>query len=162
MGLLLCKWWMTLWLTALHPFYASVTEIAHNAAKKELLVSCRIFTDDLENALKAANKSPVDLSHPRSRRQAEGYIAAYLSQHLVITVNGRQVALHFTGYKIEEDAVWSFLEATQVPVPGTLEVKNNILFEMHASQMNMIHAMAGGVQKSAKLDNPEEVVVMRF
>ena len=162
MGLLLCKWWMTLWLTALHPFYASVTEISHNAATKKLQVSCHIFTDDLENALKAANKTPVDITQAANRRQAEGYIASYLSQHLTITVNGKQVPLHFTGYKIEEDAVWSFLEAEQVPVPNTMQVKNNLLYEMHAAQMNMIHVLVGGERKSAKLDNPKDKVVMKF
>ncbi|WP_142686206.1 DUF6702 family protein [Chitinophaga polysaccharea] len=162
MGLLLCKWWMALWLTAMHPFYASVTEISHDAGKKELQVSCRIFTDDLENTLKAQYKAPLDLTHPANRKQAEGYVAAYLSQHLVITLDGKNIPLHFIGYRIEEDAVWSFLEAENIPAPKKVQVKNNLLYERHPSQTNMVHVLVGGERKSTKLDNPEDMVVMGF
>ncbi|NLU95032.1 DUF6702 family protein [Chitinophaga sp. Ak27] len=162
MGLLFCKWWMTLWLTAVHPFYASVTEISHNAAKKELQVSCRIFADDLENTLKAEYKTSFDITHPANRPQVEGYIAGYLSRHLIITLDGKTVPLHFIGYKIEEDAVWSFLEAENVPAPKQVQVKNNLLYERHPAQTNMIHVMVGGERKSTKLDNPKDIAVMGF
>ncbi|MGO4288659.1 DUF6702 family protein [Chitinophaga sp. RAB17] len=162
MGLLLCKWWMTLWLTALHPFYASVTEISHNADKKELQVSCRIFADDLENTLKAQYKTSFDITHPANRKQVEGYIAAYLAQHLAVTLDGKNIPLRFIGYKIEEDAVWSFLEAENVPVPKKVQVKNDLLYERHATQTNMIHVLVQGERKSVKLDNPKDVAVMGF
>ena len=35
----------------LHPFYVSVTEINHNAADKTLEISCKMFTEDLEEIL---------------------------------------------------------------------------------------------------------------
>ncbi|PSL47622.1 hypothetical protein CLV51_102479 [Chitinophaga niastensis] len=162
MGLLLCKWWMTVWLTALHPFYASVTEITHNAGKKELEVSCRIFADDLENTLKAQNKTSFDITHPANRKQVEGYIAAYLSQHLAIAADGKNIPLHFIGYKIEEDAVWSFLEAENVPTPKKIQVKNDILYAQHPTQTNMIHVMVNGERKSTKLDNPKAECVVEF
>ena len=153
---------MTLWLTALHPFYASVTEISHNATTKKLQVSCHIFTDDLENALKAANKTPVDITQAANRRQAEGYIASYLSQHLTITVNGKQVPLHFTGYKIEEDAAWCFLEATGVPAIKKLDVQNDILYSEHDTQSHMIHAIVQDKRQSTKIDNPKSAASFSF
>ncbi|MEC5146735.1 DUF6702 domain-containing protein [Chitinophaga sp. 180180018-2] len=162
MGVLLCKWWMILCMAAVHPFYASVTEIAHDAGKKELQVSCRIFADDLENTLKAQNKTSFDITRPANRKQVEGYIAAYLSQHLVITMDGKAVPLHFIGYKVEEDAVWSFLEAENVPVPQKVQIKDNLLYERHPTQINMIHVLVGGVRKSTKLDNPKELAVLDF
>ncbi|MFY0253899.1 DUF6702 family protein [Chitinophaga sp. 30R24] len=162
MGLLLCKWWMTLWLTALHPFYVSVTEISHNATQKELQVSCRIFTDDLESTLKTAYKTNIDLTHPANRRQVEDFLADYLSKHLTITLDGKNTPLHFIGYKIEEDAVWSFLEAEKVAAPRKVQVKNDLLYERHPTQTNMIHVMVNGVRKSTKLDNPETTALIVF
>lgn len=162
MGLLLCKWWITLWMAALHPFYASVTEIAHNANKKELQVSCRIFADDLENTLKAQYKTSFDITRPANRKQVEGYIAEYLSQHLTITLDGKNVPLHFIGYKIEEDAVWSFLEAENIPTPKQVQVRDNLLYERHPTQTNMVHVLVGGERKSAKLDNPKDLAVLGF
>lgn len=162
MGVLLCKWWMTLWLTALHPFYVSVTEIAHDGSKQELQVTCRIFTDDLENTLKAQFKTSFDITKPANRKQVEGYIATYLSQHLTLRLDGKPVTLHFLGYKVEEDAVWSFLEAENIPAPKTVEVKNDLLYERHASQINMIHVMVNGQRKSSKLDNPASLATFKF
>ncbi|WP_143307890.1 DUF6702 family protein [Chitinophaga vietnamensis] len=162
MGLLLCKWWLTVWLTAMHPFYASVTEITHNAAKNELEVSCRIFTDDLENTLKAQFKTSFDIAHPANRRQVEDFIATYLSQHLIIKADGKAVSLHLIGYKIEEDAVWSFLQADNIPAPKKVEVRNDVLYAQHASQINMIHVIVGGKRQSIKLDNPKADAVMNF
>ena len=34
-----------------HPFHVSVIEINHNAADKNLEISCKIFTDDFEKIM---------------------------------------------------------------------------------------------------------------
>jgi hypothetical protein len=43
-----------------------------------------------------------------------------------------------------------------------VQVKNNLLYERHATQTNMVHVLVGGERKSTKLDNPKEVAVMGF
>ena len=53
--------------TERHPFYISVTEVAHNAKEKSLEVSCKIFADDMEAALSQQYKMQVDLA---SEKQA--------------------------------------------------------------------------------------------
>ncbi|MBV7531895.1 DUF6702 family protein [Chitinophaga sp. sic0106] len=161
MGLLLCKWWVGIVL-AMHPFYASVTEITHNAAHQELEVSTRIFTDDLEKTLKKQFKTSFDIIKPANRKQVEGFIAAYLQQHLSVKVDGKPVALKFIGYKIEEDAVWSFLEVGHVAAPKKVEVRNDVLYEQHATQTNMVHVIVGGKRQSYKLDNPQATAVFGF
>ena len=108
------------WSALLHPFYVSVTEIRHNAAQKELEVSCRIFADDLENALKAQYKTSFDIMHPADRKAVDGLITDYLSKHLRITVNGKPVALRYLGYQIEEEAAWCFLEARDITTVKTV------------------------------------------
>ncbi|WP_298738212.1 DUF6702 family protein [uncultured Chitinophaga sp.] len=145
-----------MWIALVHPFYVSVTEIRHNAAGQELEVSCRIFADDLEAALKAANKTSVDIIHPANRKTVEGFINNYLQQHLHITVDGKPVTLKFLGYQIEEEAAWCFLEAKQVPSVKKLRVTNDILYSQHESQINMMHVIVKEERKSTKLDNPEK------
>nr|WP_223152026.1 DUF6702 family protein [Chitinophaga qingshengii] len=149
-------------MALLHPFYVSVTEVTHNAAKKELEVSCRIFADDLENTLKAQYQTSFDIIKPANRQQVEGFIADYLSKHLQLTLDGKKIPLHFLGYKIEEDAVWSFLSAENVPAPKKVGIFNDLLYQQHASQINMIHVMVGGQRKSTKLDNPKAGAVLEF
>ena len=145
-----------MWFTLVHPFYVSVTEIRHNAAQQELEVSCRIFADDLEAALRTANKTNVDIMHPANRKAVDGFINSYLQQHLHITVDGKPVVLKYLGYQIEEEAAWCFLEAKQVPSVKKVHITNDILYSQHESQINMMHVIVKEERKSTKLDNPEK------
>ncbi|UPK71482.1 DUF6702 family protein [Chitinophaga filiformis] len=153
MGVLLFKWLLTA-LTVLHPFYVSVTEITHNKSKNELQVSCRIFADDLENAIKKQYKAPLDIVHPANQALTDSLIAAYLARHLLVTTDGKPVRLQYLGYKIEEEAAWCFLAAEKIPAFKRVHVRNNILYDEHPNQINMIHVIRNEVRKSTKLDNP--------
>lgn len=157
MGLLLCKW-----LFFLHPFYLSVTEIRHNAAHKSLEISCRIFSDDLENTLKKQSKTTFDIIKPQNRVMVDTLIARYIRQHLQISVDGHVVAPRYLGYKIEEDAAWCFLEASGVSQVKKLELKDDILYEAHESQSHMIHVIVNDQRKSTKIDNPKSVASFVF
>lgn len=150
MGLLLCKW-----LFFLHPFYLSVTEIRHNPAHKSLEISCRIFADDLENALKKQSNTTFDIIQPQNRVMVDTLIARYIRQHLQINVDGRMVAPRYLGYKIEEDAAWCFLEVAGVARVKKLELKDDILYEAHETQSHMIHVIVNDKRQSTKLDNPK-------
>ena len=151
-----------MWFTLVHPFYVSVTEIRHNAAQQELEVSCRIFADDLEAALRAANKTTVDIMHPANRKAVDGFINNYLQQHLHIMVDGKPVTLKYLGYQIEEEAAWCFLEAKQVPSVKKVHITNDILYSQHESQINMMHVIVKEERKSTKLDNPEKEADFEF
>jgi hypothetical protein len=131
-----------------------VTEIKHDAATNELQISSRIFADDLENVLKKQSRQAVDIIHPTNRPQTDSLIAAYVSKHLVITVDGKAVKLHYIGYKIEEEAAWCFLEAENIKPFKQVHVKDDILYSEHPNQINMIHVILHDERKSTKLDNP--------
>jgi hypothetical protein len=155
MGLLLCKWFFPVWMSAVHPFYLSVTEIRHNASHKSLEISCRIFADDLESTLKKQSHTTFDIIKPQNRVMVDSLISRYIQQHLQIKIDGKTLAPRYLGYKIEEDAVWCFLESTGVPVVKKIDLTDNILYEAHESQSHMIHVIVNDKRQSTKLDNPK-------
>jgi hypothetical protein len=155
MGLLLCKWFLPLWMSAVHPFYMSVTEIRYNAPRKTLEISCRIFSDDLENALKKQYKTSFDIIRPANRTAVDSMIAQYIRGHLHIKTDGKPVSLQYLGYRIEEDATWCFLEITGVPGLQRLDLQNDILYKEHSTQSHMIHAIVNDKRQSTKIDNPK-------
>jgi hypothetical protein len=157
-GILLFKWLFIV----LHPFYVSVTEIKHDAATNELQISSRIFADDLENVLKKQSRQAVDITHPSNRAQTDSLIAAYISKHLLITVDGKAVKLHYIGYKIEEEAAWCFLEAENIKPFKQVHIKDDILYSEHPNQINMIHVILHDERKSTKLDNPNATADIVF
>ncbi len=150
------------WLNIFHPFYVSVTEIMHNKTTGNVQVSVRIFFDDFEKALDHKYNKKVNILKPADRAEVEGLISAYIKDHLKVKADGKILDLNFQGYEIEEDAAWCYFETSKVNSIKELNVENDILFERHSSQSNMIHAIVGGKRKSAKLDNPKKDAVFTY
>jgi len=137
-----------------HPFYVSVTEIRSDATKGSFQVSCRMFTDDLQDALYRKYGFKAELARPQGA-DADGQLAQYIQERLQITVQGKPVALQWVGYEIEEEATWCYWEAAAFPGTGTIEVQNRLLYDYLTGQTNLIHVYRNGVRSSSKLDYPD-------
>lgn len=162
MATMLHYWLLAGWLNLLHPFFVSVTEITHNSKDKSLELSCRIFTDDFEKTLSATYKTKVDILHPKDKKQTDQMVFDYISKHLRIKVDGKPVTLSFVGYQQEEEAIWSYLEVKNVGSFKTIEITNDLLFETHEEQMNIVHVIKNGERKSRELRNPDSNLKFEF
>ncbi|SHF11079.1 DUF6702 family protein [Pedobacter caeni] len=145
-----------------HPFYVSVTEITQNSKTKAVQVSVRIFFDDFEKALDHQYKTKVNILKPVDRKKVDQLIADYVQKHLQVKANQKSLVLKYIGYEIEEDAAWCYFETAPVAAIKTFDINNNILFEEHESQSNMVHVTVNGSRKSTKLDNPKSQARMSF
>ena len=148
--------------TAVHPFYVSVTEINHNAADKNLEISCKIFTDDLETAINKTFNSRVDLFNPKNKAEADRLIFDYISRHLQIKLDGRLQKLQFVGFERESEAIWSYLQVSNTAAPKKAEISMSLLYESFAEQINLVHMTVNGSRKSTKLNNPDSAVKFDF
>ncbi|MEO8149583.1 MAG: DUF6702 family protein [Bacteroidia bacterium] len=145
-----------------HPFYMSVTEINHNAKTKSIEVSCHIFTDDLEKDFKIQYNKSIDLTHPTDKALADKYVSDYLKEKLKITIDGKIITLHYLGYEINEDAVWSYFECENIATIKNVKVYDAILFDKIEEQANLVHITVNGKRQSFKLDNPKADAVFSF
>ena len=137
-----------------HPLYVSVIEIDHNPKTKELEVSVRIFTDDFENTLKKYSSAHIDLTHPSNKALMDKLVSDYLQKHLQIKVENRPTVMHYLGFQVQQESVWSFFEIPNIPSVKKMDVTTNVLFDYQDKQMNIIHAKVNDVERSYKLDNP--------
>ena len=149
-------------MSAVHPFYLSVTEIRYNGPRQALEVSCRIFADDLENALKKYNHTTLDIIKPKDRTAVDSMLSRYIRQHLQIRADWKNLSLNYLGYRIEDDAAWCFLEAPALKALRQLDLQNDILYAEHETQSHMIHAIVQDKRQSTKLDNPKKEASFRF
>ena len=140
----------------LHPYYISVTEIRADSKQHTMNISCRMFTDDLQNALYKIHHCKADLEKGES--QCDEALGKYISDHLQILIGGKPIALKFIGYEIEEEATWCYLEVAFSYSGETVEVHNRLLYDFLPEQTNMVHFYRDGQRKSFKLVNPEEKV----
>lgn len=153
------------WLgfSSFHPFYISTTEINFNKATKSVEITCRMFTDNLEDALEKTYNKKIDLLHPKNKKELELLVLQYIQNNLKIKINGTQKTISIIGYEKEEDAVWTYLEIKEDIQPQQIEIENTLLYVFFPQQMNMIHVMIDGASRqSSKLINPDKKLNFKF
>ena len=140
---------------ALHAYHASITELRYNAAKQQLELATKVFTDDFEKGLSEGRPAHVDL---QTAGPAGTIIAAeYLRRTLVLkTTAGAPLPLQFLGMQPEKDSYWLY---SKVAVAGNVtgvQIRDAVLLDAFADQMNIVNAEAGGKKLSALLRQGHE------
>lgn len=156
------KWLMIGLLGLFHPFFVSVTEINHNAKEKVLEISCKLFLDDTEKALKKQLNTAVELTSPKDPKKAQQQISDYVKKHLSVKIDGKPVILEFVGYEVEGASLWSYFQVKNIASVQKIEVSNNLLYEMYDSQISIVHAQVGNNKKSTRVTNPETNMLFEF
>jgi SpoU rRNA methylase family enzyme len=154
LGLLLGACFLFLGSFTKHPFYMSVTEIEYRPAQKELQIACKIFMDDLEDALKAETKKAIKLGDDKLKAAHQQLINQYLQQHLKLVIDGKPVAYEMIGFEKEQEAVWNYLVVKNVAPFKTATVQNDVLYQLRDGQINIIHFKVNGNTQSYRLNAP--------
>ena len=154
----------TLCLTAFsfHPYYMSVTEFTYNAAEKEVQVSCKIFTDDLEGALKQSLKRKIDILNASAKTENEQLLNTYVQEHLKLQLDGKAVPMHMIGFEQEGEAVWIYLVTKNTGPFKTAMIFNDILYNYKEEQINIVHFKNANERKSHRFNYPEKHVTLTW
>lgn len=138
----------------LHKFYVSTTAMEYVPEKKSLQIISKIFIDDLEDVLQARYDKNVSLATSKERPQDETYLKEYVMKKMKIWLDGEEVTLNYIGRKYEVDLVKVFLEVSPIEAFETLEMENNLLFDLTNEQQNIVHLKYVRNRKSMIM-NPE-------
>ena len=133
---------------ALHAYHSTITELRYNAAKKQLELSVKVFTDDFEKALSQGQPTHVNLTEagPRPLVLASAYLARTLQ---VSTTAGAPLQLQVLGMQAENDGYWFYCK---VPLPGPVsgvKLRQAALLDAFSDQMNIVNIEANGQKQSA-------------
>ncbi len=140
----------------IHPFHVSVTEIRLDESQKLVNVSCKMFTDDLQDALVRLYQHRANLGTKQEKDAV--FIGRYISERLQVTLANQPITWRLVGYEIEEEAVWCYLDAEPINLSGQVQVKNTLLYDFLPDQTNLIHFFKNGHRTSHKLVNPHDFV----
>ncbi|HEY0432582.1 MAG TPA: DUF6702 family protein [Chitinophagaceae bacterium] len=138
-----------------HPYYISVVEINHNSGEKTLEISVKIFTNDFETTLEKNYKTKVDLASAPDHAAMDKLIADYVRKHLSIKSGGQSLNLSYVGFEKEDEAVYSYFQASNVASVKTIDIVDSILHDFSDQQINIVHCVVGGKRQSTKLDYPK-------
>ena len=144
------------------PFYLSVTDIKYNDKNKSLEVACKMFTNDIEDALKRTTKTSVDLLHPKDKKETEKILFDYISKRLILNLNGKIQTLKYIGYEKEEDVIWTYMEIEKCEKPKQLNITTSLLYDFLKEQINLVSMEVGGKKQSSKVSNPEKEIKLKI
>ena len=148
----------------LHPIHISTLEIEHNAADKNLEITCKIFWDDFETALTKINSKNkrVDLTNEKNLVENNLLISAYITSHLSLLVDGKPVAINFVGFEKEDIVIFSYLEVPGINTLKKISITNSLMHDMFDDQVEIIHVVVNGNRKSTKLEFPAKFSEFSF
>ncbi|WP_129715328.1 DUF6702 family protein [Pedobacter sp. SYP-B3415] len=145
-----------------HPLHVSTTEVSLNSREKSLEILVRVFTDDFENILARKYSRKTDLSSAAMHRQMDELIKRYVDENLRLSADGKPLRLNYIGFETDHEAVIAYFEVPGITALKKLETRNSILYDLFDDQLNIIHVLAGGTRKSAKLLFPDKQLVTVF
>jgi hypothetical protein len=145
-----------------HPFYICVTDIKHDAKQHSLNISIKLFTNDIENALKKTTAKHIDLLNPKNKPEMEVELFNYIKKRFTLNSNQKPITLNFIGYEKEDDVIWVYLEVKKIHQPKTLKINTTLLYDYLPQQTNIVHAEINGIKKSSKVTNPDSIIDFNF
>lgn len=145
-----------------HPYYVSVTEVEYKPGTGEIEIACKIFTDDLELALRQSFQEQVDLYNQGQKTKNERLLQQYFEKHLGVTGNNKPLKFSLLGSEIQEEACWSYLLIKNVPKLKSLTVFNDLLYHSRKDQINIIHFRVKEHRQSHRLAYPDHTYTYRW
>lgn len=119
-----------------HAFHTSIAEVKYNPKADSYEISLRVFTDDLETALAAANHlKEVKSDDPHT----DALVNVYVRKHFA-WVKGKEVLpLVYIGNEQELDATWIYLELPNASQTNDFNLLNNLFMELFEDQSNIVN-----------------------
>ena len=131
-----------------HPLYVSMTDMDIDTQKGSIVLSIRIFTDDLETILH--NKYNVDgwIGTPKEHRDSRRLLGEYVNERFSVTVNnGEKLGLVIDSLAIIEDMMYFFMKGIALKPIRHVEIDNRLLTDFFAGQSNLVLISTGGKEK---------------
>lgn len=118
-----------------HPLHTSITELRYDPRTHAVVATVRVFEDDFRGAV--------------ARAAGAGGAAGYLRSAVVLTgPDGRPVPLQWKQAKRTEDLLWLTLRGTAPAGVRGGSIRNELIFNLHADQVNIVKASYGGTERT--------------
>lgn len=148
--------------TSIHKYYISVTQVNYVKEKKSVQITSRIFIDDLENLLIERYDENLKLGDDTQSDVVDGYIERYLKDKIKFKINTLDVNFIFLGKEYDGDIVRCYLEIENVSNIASIEIKNQVLFDLFEEQQNMIKLKINSKNKSFMLSSQKDKALLTF
>jgi len=145
-----------------HEYYVSVTKLEYVKEQKSLQIISQIFIDDFEKLIHERYDENITLAIKEESEMVDVYMEKYLKYKLDIKVNTKDMDFTFLGKEYKDDITYCYLEIENVEDIKTLEIKNEVLFDIYPEQQNILRTKVKGKDKSFILIPENNKAVLNF
>ena len=146
----------------LHKFYVSVTLLEYVEEKQSLQLISRLFIDDIEKLIRERYDEKVTLAIKDESDQVDNYVERYLKEKLRIHINDNPVVINFLGREYEDDIMVCYIEVEGVNSIQSIDIENNVFFDVFEDQQNIVRTKINGKQKSFILTKDNNKGMLNF
>ncbi len=139
-----------------HAIYLSLIEMEVHDQMANLKV--KVFTDDLQNAIRNADKGYKYESEISFVEGNALLVENYFRKHLMI---GQNSQIEFKSSELVGDSYWINFQANVLD-PNKFEVKADYFMEIYPTQQNIIIVQSGELKRSCRLSILEPTCSISF
>lgn len=121
-----------------HKYYVSTTQIEYIKEQQVLQIITRINADDLERVLQERYDKSLKLTSLNEAANVTPYLLKYLDNKFSIKVNTKDLKLNYIGKEYDNDELVCYFEAKVNEEISTIEISNQVLFDLFTEQKNVI------------------------
>ncbi|MCG2583686.1 DUF6702 family protein [Massilia sp. TS11] len=128
-----------------HRFHAALTDISFNARSESLEVVHTLMAHDLEQLMLNLYQREVDWSQPED----EALLRRYLEPRFALLGrDGKALPLRWLGIQVDTEALRVYLELPGARLEQIASVRNAILTDFLADQVNTVNLGSGAAVRS--------------
>lgn len=142
--------------TPLHDVKVSLCNIVYDEKDKSLLIDFRLFTDDLQEAI----KKPL-LNNPLDK-QFDADIIRYIETHFQFSVNQKTVKWYFFSRQANEEVFEIMFIVPGINQLEQLDIRNSILIAQFEKQQNIVKISAYREENNYILNRQTQTAKMTF
>ena len=122
-----------------HPFHVSISTFQLNQKTRNLEITMKLFTEDLESVIETNELPPIKLGSKNEYIKSDSLIFDYLRANINLSLDNKQVYSQWVGKEIENDITWCYLEINNVGEYSTATIVNTIFIANFTDQLNISH-----------------------
>ena len=129
-----------------HRYHTSVTRLEYNAEEHLTEITVQTFADDIEAALsKRSGGRNVRLN---GAKETNALVLDYLRTVFELKSGDAAVELQWIGMELKGYTVWIYLQARAPADLSKASLRNKLLFDLFADQVNIVNVLNDGKRTS--------------
>lgn len=123
-----------------HPIHISIAEVDYFTDKKEIQVGLRIYTDDLEAAIRKSGVV-LGLDSSKEKTDSDKYLKGFIEADFKITANiGNGIGeMKYIGKEYEDAATWLYFTYDVNSDIDNIKILNKVILNIYDDQKNIIN-----------------------